>query len=310
VDGENADSRDLVRRLMSHGTGVVRDITPIMPDDFQHAMYFSGPHDPEYTLSCRSSTRDCHGPNSAVGLRLRIPCGARVPTGTDRQLFVIDQRTRFEWDLAGTRSGQRLCGGGVLQVTLATRIRIDGDGRGSCATDAACVGSSAGQLRARELEAGSIQHALFVVDGDCDAGGAPASVFPAQPDNSCRGSVPGAPKVGQWFRLDLTDAQIAATGYPAWQQTLLRALSHYGMFVGDQGSNGAFDIYTESHASYASFGSPNPWTAYARRLARRRANRVAIAPDGTIRFRLDDIPHAFWLEHLRAVSPCAIARTC
>lgn len=310
VDGEDVGSTALVNALMSHGSQAVRDLTPVVKTSWQHAMYFSSPTDPVYTLSCAESTRNCNQVNSAVGEQIHIPCGATVPNGTDMQLFVIDQTDGYEYDLGGLTPGQRLCGGGVFYVSLATKVPLNGDGRFSCAGDAACVGMSAGQIREQELASGNIDHAIFVVDGNCDSSGTPMSLYPADPDNSCSGGVVGAPKEGQWFYLALTDAQIAATGYPAWQQTILRALAHYGMFVGDQGSNGAFDMFTEDQGTYSSFNQANPWVAYAQSLAADPNNHVYADSSTAVDLGMDDIPHSFWVQNLRAVDPCVIQRTC
>jgi hypothetical protein len=288
----------------------VRDLKPVVESSWQHAMYFSRTSDPTYTLSCQRSARNCDQPNSAVGEQVHIPCGATVPNGTDMQLFIIDQSSGYEYDLVGLTPGQVLCGGGVFDVSLATRIPLTGDGRGSCAADAACVGMSAGQVRVQELQAGSINHAIFIVDGVCDNSGTPASLYPADPTNSCSGSNPGAPKVGQWYYLALTDAQISATGFPTWQQTILRALARYGMFVGDQGSTGAFDIFTEDQRTWSSFNRPNPWLAYAQQLARDPANNIRSASGTSVDFGMDNIPRSFWSENLRAVDACVIQRSC
>jgi hypothetical protein len=310
VHGENAGSADLVRALMNHGTGAVGDLRPVGAQSWQHAMYFNRPSDPVYTLSCAHSTRNCNQKNSAAGKRLRIPCNATVPNGTDRQLFVIDQRTGYEWDMTGLNRAQVLCGGGTFYVTLATKIRMSGDGRGSCAADAACVGMSAGQVREPELASGSISHALFMVNGECNSSGTPASLYPADPHNTCSDSSRGAPKVGQWFYLAMTDSQIAASGFAPWQRTILRALAHYGMFVGDQGSNGAFDVFTEDQSTWSSFGQPNPWLSLARRLAKDPANHVESADPASVVLGMSNIPHSFWTTHLRAVDPCVVRRTC
>jgi hypothetical protein len=310
VDGENGNSSALVASLMNYGTGVVRDIKPVVGTSWQHAMYFSSPTDPVWTLSCAHSTRNCNQTNSAVGEQIHIPSGATVPNGTDMQLFVIDQASGYEYDLGGLTPGQVLTGGGTFYVSLATKVPLNGDGRFSCAADSACVGMSAGQVRASELAAGSINHAIFIINGTCDNTGTPTSLYPAVYYNSCGGKSPGAPKVGQWYYLALSDAQIAATGYPAWQQTILRALAHYGMFVGDQGSNGAFDIFTEDQGTWNSFKQGNPWVGYAQSLAQNSANNVHAAASSDVDLGMDNITHSFWTNNLRAVSPCVIQRTC
>jgi hypothetical protein len=69
-----------------------------------------------------------------------------------------------------------------------------------------------------------------------------------------------APAMGQHLYLDMTDAEIAALSKPEWQKTILRALAHYGAYVGDTGGGG-WGFMFESGSSFTSFGLPDPWVA-------------------------------------------------
>ncbi len=60
------------------------------------------------------------------------------------------------------RRHQQAARGGTLTFGWGGATRIDGDGRGSDAT-AAQYGNLAGIIRAQELQAGAINHALFTV---------------------------------------------------------------------------------------------------------------------------------------------------
>ena len=130
---------------------------------------------PTRTTRCSSSTApEPWGACPVEGLRVRIPDAARVPGGTDGHLSVVDSATGWEDDFWRVRSKPR--GGGRLIVAWGGRTRIDGDGLGSYAV-ASRFGTLAGALRAEELQAGRINHAL-AISVRCDSG---RYVYPATP---------------------------------------------------------------------------------------------------------------------------------
>ncbi len=71
-----------------------------------------------------------------------------------------------------------------------------------------------------------------------------------------------APAMGQHLWLDMTPAQIDALSVPAWQKIILRAMSKYGMYVGDNGGS-PWALQIESGDNHTSFGEHDPWIAYA-----------------------------------------------
>ena len=82
------------------------------------------------------------------------------------------------------------------------------------------------------------------------------------------------------------------------------------MFVGDQGSNGAFELQTESPAMYSSMGNPNPWNAWAANEATQPNSHITYG-GGTLSLNLGSgLPARFWASNLRAIHPCVIQRTC
>src|ERR687896_733051 len=98
------------------------------------------------------------GRASIEGHRIRIPDAARPAGGGDGHL-AVGAEDGWGYDLwAGSAKPS---GGGRLEFGWGGRTRIDGDGLGSNAT-AAWFGLAAGVIRAPELEAGRIEHALFM----------------------------------------------------------------------------------------------------------------------------------------------------
>jgi hypothetical protein len=285
----------------------MRPMQPTTPDsgDYYHPYFFSRAGDPVYTISCERKGRIACPRD---GEQVAIPLDARPAGGTDHHMAVIDQASGLEWDFWNVQSISR----GVIRTGTAARHVLDGPGNSTtefaCA-DAACVGLTAGMIRQPELEAGVIPHALFAVV----ACASDQSVFPAHPANSgvaCKSSpIP----YGQYFQLDLTDTEIDALDVTAWQRTLLRTLAHYGMFVADQGSNGAFEFEVESPATWAD--GTNPWIAYAERL-RAAGGKTAIRTyraEGSTRYLWDfgdGLTQRWWASHLHAVDPCVLRGTC
>ena len=90
-----------------------------------------------------------------------------------------------------------------------------------------------------------------------------AFVYPAAAGGSRCGSADNdAPPAGARFQLAMSDVQIAALGVPAWKQTILTALAHYGGYVGDTGGPG-FGLMFESSTMYTSFGVADPLRQFA-----------------------------------------------
>src|SRR6185437_12689975 len=104
-----------------------------------------------------------------------------------------------------------------------------------------------------------INHAL-AINVPCTNG----SVFPAQgangmPCNKLQGqNGAGTPApLGTLFQLNMTDAQIAASGAPAWEKTIMTAMAHYGMYVNDTDGINNIELEAESDISYTSLGGPS-----------------------------------------------------
>ena len=267
-------------------------------DDYAHPTYYATSKDPLFRL--RS---DAPWSRSAVdGRRIRIPDAARPAAGGDGHMTVV-QPDGWEYDFWQVRSKPR--GGGMMRYTHGNRIRIDGDGLHARAT-ASGFGTLAGIIRAPELAAGRIEHALFLVvrctapsrafgygarrrDGDG------AYVYPADGgDARCGSDEPDAPPMGARLQLAMSDAQIAALPMPRWKKGILRALAHYGGYVGDTGGPG-FGVQIESSTTYTAFGRPDPLV----QLAQRSPN-VQTYLD---RYLFDLADGVDWTRYLRVITP-------
>lgn len=292
-----SNSAEIVRRVTSWG-GAQRLLAghADTPRDYFHPLYWSSPGDPLFKIRCVRFGR-C----PVEGHRIRIPDAARAAGGGDAHLAVIDPRTGWEYDLWQVRA--KPVGGGTIVASYGGRTRIDGSGLGSNAT-AAWFGLAAGVIRAAEMRAGTIDHALFA-QVRCTSG---RSVFPAQRGTSGAAcsrfglDTRHAPPLGARLWLDLRPQQIARLRIPAWRKTILRAMHRYGMIVGDSmGGNGSWGIQGESGSSFTSFGVADPWAAFA-------ASVGGPSRSGVFSLDLDDgFP---WARHLRVLHPCVSRGSC
>ncbi|HEX2017208.1 MAG TPA: hypothetical protein VGN69_10970 [Solirubrobacteraceae bacterium] len=264
------------------------------PADYHRPIYFSGSSDPVFTLHCTEAWGVC----PLEGLQVRVPDAARPAGGTDAHLTVIDQVSGWEYDMWQVAS--KPVGGGTLNFSWGGKTRVDGDGLGSGAT-AAEYGTAAGNLRAEELASGQINHALMI-SVPCDSG---SYVYPATKGGQSCASVgqsnTNAPPEGTRFQLTLSDTQITALNVPDWKKTLLRAMAHYGMIVGDTGSR--MGIIHESSLVYTAFGQADRWVSLAK-----QAGAPFWAPDDVYVFNIAD--GVDWAHSLRVVAPCASQGRC
>jgi hypothetical protein len=316
--------------------------------------YYSEATDPLFTLHCKDDpfSRPDGTCDELEGLRIRIPAGARREGGAsasannDRHMTIIDQTSGWEYDLWQVKE-VRIPGasqpvpisslpndgglpkeGGDLYFSWGGRAKVkDGDGlaynqnlpAGKLPGDATAAhfASLAGRLRVEELEAGEINHALFIVI-NCDSGGPP--VFPAQAKGQpcSKIGLPNvdAPPMGSRFQLNMSQeeiGQLSEPQFPAWKKTILRAAAKYGMFFGDTGANGYFTIETEAGNQYTSVGNPgqydDKWVKFAQ-----SNNWSFFAPDQNYVGDLsgvtsDELGEDIW-ERLRVIHPCVSEGTC
>ena len=289
-----ANSAAIVTRLTGWGTpSHIAAGTAGSSDDWAHPTYYARSTDPVFTLHCTEAWGAC----AIEGAQVRIPDAAKPAAGGDAHMTVIDQVGGWEYDMWKVSS--KPAGGGVLTFAWGGKTRIDGDGLGSDAT-AARYGNAAGIIRAQELAAGEIRHALFMTI-NCDSG---APVYPALKSGRSCASIgqtnTDAPPMGARFQLTMTDAQIDALAVPAWKKTILRAMAHYGMYTGDTGG-GAWGVQAESGQTYTSFGKEDALVSYGKSVGVPLYN-------GRYIFNIRD--GVDWARYLRVVDPCAAKGTC
>jgi hypothetical protein len=301
------DSARIVKRILAFGDPSPAPIqagTSGTADDYSHPTYYARRSDPLYVL--RPDDRG----EPLLGQRIHIPAAARPATGDDAHLTVV-QPDGWEYDFWRVWSKPR--GGGVLRYSLGSRTRIDGSGLEGRAT-AAQFSTLAGIVRAPELEAGTIDHALFLVvsclnrsrsfgDGvrlprhDEDKS---SYVYPASDGGAlCDRDYRFLPPMGARLQLAMSPEEIDALGLPAWKTGVLKALATYGGYVGDTGGPG-FAVMTESGLTYTSYGRPDPLLAFGR-AAYEAGDAYVSEYQGRYLFDLAD--GVDWARYLRVVAP-------
>jgi hypothetical protein len=289
------DSARVVARLL--GFGPLQHLTAGdagTANDYGRPTYFNHPGDPVFSIHCSEPWGRC----PIEGMEVRIPDAARVPGGSDGHLSVVDQASGWEYDFWRVQS--KPAGGGRIVIGWGGRTRIDGDGLGSYAV-AARFGTLAGTLRAEELEAGKINHAL-AISVRCDSA---RFVYPASHAGaSCASQgLPdaNAPAMGTRFQLAMTPAEIEALPVPAYRKTLLRAMARYGLYVADTG--GSWRIIQESGLVTTSFGLDDRWVDLAEAVG-----APYWPPDH--RYAINVRDGVDWARYLRVIDPCVTERTC
>lgn len=307
------DSEAMVRRAEEGSPGrMVRVDAQGSGWDEGHPVVFASARDPLVVPHCRIYCDPVY-----LTRPFRIPARARAGDGSDHHLAIV-QPDGTEIDLWAVvqperdwRSGDTIDYGSGN--TCGNFFSGPGFGHETSTVGGACLG--AGLIRAAELRAGAIRHALFTTV-DC---GARAFVYPAeQPiDHVCSGPGPHVPN-GAHLWLDLSDAQVAALPLQSWEKTILRALHHYGAYVEDtrrveERAHGLFAPWFEDDAQYSAFGRPNPLAAWARAQGWHpvpiRPRTFAHRP--TIRFTFSDgWAPVDWRAHLHVVDPCYARGDC
>jgi hypothetical protein len=284
-----ADSTAIVDYMRSHRWSFEGDEAGnfIVDGGGNRPVYWSQKSDPLVRVTCRGSYPCRHG------MQLRIPSGAQPQRGSDAHMTVVDQAKGLEHDFWQASKPEH----GELTVSAAKSIPIgagSGTGLGGGA-EAAQLGLLGGLIRARELAAGKIEHALTTTV-ECvqyrDVWPSPAG---GHGDTVCAKSGTG-PHFASLVQLDMSDAQIAATRAPRWQQAIMKAMAHYGIYVVDTNGPGERDmsLLTEDDKSFTSFGYPAELGSFVKRTG-----------GGT---RIVGVP--IDVSRLRVIAPCVARHTC
>jgi hypothetical protein len=295
------DSNAIVKRLSSdYRIGQLQAGTARQSNDHGHPIYYASANDPLVRVDCRQY---CSGVSD--GQRLRIPAGAEPAFGVDHHMDVIEP-DGTEWTLWHAQAPR----GGTIVVGEAKKTPggISGLGIGG-GVDAAHFGLAAGMIRAQELRAGRINHAL-VGDAPCATG---RNVWPSEGAGGSTCDEDGtsntnALTMGMRLQLDpsyMTNARLAT--YPRWKQIVLRAYRDYGLYVEDTcGCDTWGAPFSESGTQYVSLGFPDKFEAWARDV-HNAGQRDVDSYDGDYVFHLEE--NVNW-SHLRIIDPCVTHRSC
>jgi hypothetical protein len=239
-------------------------------------VYWPTPSDPLVRIHCRVRVSCRH-----VSV-VRIPARAQPQGESDGHMTIVEQSSGWEYDF--WRAGR--VRNGRMTTSTASKIRIGpdaGTGLGGDA-EAANLGLLGGIIRAPELVAGRIEHALAMT-APCVQ---PHDVWPAPAggsgDTVCEGSGKG-PHFGSLLQLNMSDAEIAAGGAPPWQRAIMTAMAHYGVYVVDTGNTASREIslLNEDDQSFTSFGRPGEMQEFIASLG---GGTVVGAPISLARFRV------------------------
>jgi hypothetical protein len=254
-------SQEISGKLVDAGT--IGPIPAGDPErDFGIATYHAQPGDPTKTVTC---IEDFGGTCDLEGVEVPMPQGA-VPSGVwplaepdddwDSHLTVIDHASGLEYDLWNIRAMDSK----TVTIKWGGVTNVRGYGLGSDAV-ASQNGSIAGMVRAQELRAGKIDHALALFV-PCTEG----HVYPATKDGlDCSDNGfddEGRPAMGAHFQLPADPTELAVA--PPWKRAILEALDRYGAYVVDtSGTEGIWGLKHESPAGYTSQGEKDPFLELA-----------------------------------------------
>lgn len=250
-------------------------------------VYWSQGSDPLVKVRCRG------GFSCRPGMRLHIPKGAQPERGSDGHMTVVDQASGREYDFWRASRPEH----GEMTASAANWIRIGagvGTGLGGDG-EAAYLGLLGGLIRAPELAAGRIEHALAMVVPCVQRRDVWPSPAIGGGDSVCAGYGAG-PHFASLLQLNMSDAEIAATHARGWQRAIMKAMAHYGMYVVDtSGSdNTELGLIKEDDLSFISFGYPGALSSFLQSVS------------GTAAARGVPID----VSRLRVIAPCVPHRTC
>jgi hypothetical protein len=297
------NSSRIVKRLLSFDqTEPLWIGTADTRSDYGRPAYEASAGDPAYRLRCGG--RYC--PMPIEGDRIRVPAGARPAGGTDGHMAIV-QPNGWEYDLYEVKMPIDPSGG-VIVTNGGGKTRVDGAGtRVPGGASAAKFGLLGGLIRAQELAAGEIDHALVFVSHCVAKRVVPPAAGRARTCASIGESPRNAPPTGARFQLALTNAEIAALDLPRWKKAIVRALARYGMYLSDTG--GGF-LVQESGSTYTSFGQPDALESFAGELVGTRGVSTWISSrDGRRDYALDLADGIPW-QRLRVLHPCVTRGIC
>ncbi len=246
------NSAAMVAYLLNHeGTPADR----YRPDDGSRPMFYASNSDPVLTIEAHDGAGTLH----LNGRRIHVPPFAAPQEESDGHLTIVlapaDALIPGEaldfWRASITASRVKASAVGAVQMGLTGSLLMEAGGGSG---DAAYFGLQAGLVRAPELQAGTIDHALTAVV----KGASTNVVYPARAGDGSS-TDPNAPPMGQRFVLGYTVPEIEALGFKPWKVAILKALITYGFYVGDSG-NEQLVLLWEGSSTYPGV-FPEPFAA-------------------------------------------------
>jgi hypothetical protein len=157
-----------------------------------------------------------------------IPPNVPIEAGSDHHILLVQQGSCKLYELFAAvkqPNGSWRAGSGAIFDLGSNALRPDT----WTSADAAGLPILPGLVRRDEVLAGAINHALRFTANETRN----THLWPARHDASDI-TDPNVPPMGQRFRLK---ANFDISGYPAYDQVILKALKKYGMILADNGSD-------------------------------------------------------------------------
>lgn len=232
----------------------------VLPGEGSRPVYWSQRSDPVVRVVCRGDF------SCRRGLRLRIPAAAEPQGESDGHMTVVDQSGGREYDFwrAGTPRDGTMTAEASSDIPIGENSGLGLHGNG----EAASLGLLGGLIRAPELAAGRIEHALVAAVPCVQWHDVWPSPRHGTGDAVCSRGGRSGPHLGSLLQLQMSDAEIAASGAPAWQQAIMAAMAHYGIYVVDTNGagNSAINLIAEDDQSFTSFGFPGQLSGFLQSL--------------------------------------------
>jgi hypothetical protein len=247
--------------------------------------------------------------------KVRIPTAAKVGDTGDKHIAIVlaPNNALVPGETIDLELAESLEEGGTTEGTklkiVEGKLNFAGGGHGNMNSNLLQELSSvstnwsaiAGQVRAQELKAGMIPHALATVMHKAKK----AFVYPASDGDGNDTSEESAP-TGRRFYLNYSDAAIDGLAkehaFKPWKVAMLKSMSHYGFYIEDTGGCEACFRY-EGALDYEPFGAPEPFSQIG-------AEQGVPFEGGKYHFRLlgdtakeIEEEKARWSEHLHAIEP-------
>jgi hypothetical protein len=249
-----SNSSEMVAWLLSHHEPNLPMPGNVEPQDGGgHPTVYAANSDPIVELVATEPW----GPNSLQGRKIRMPAQAHAslpgpPADAHLEIVLAPEEAKTPgetvelWRTEPVKEGK-------LRFAWGSPGNIDGSLLGSEAT-ASDFDLSAGVIRAPELKAGVVPHALCAAIPQTK----PTYVYPAShtDGSSTEGA---APAMGQRFYLAYSDSEIEALPVAPWKKAVLKALAHYGFYICDSG-NDTLSFEFESSVMYTAFGQTEPFS--------------------------------------------------